>query len=825
MLSISRLQNTPQSRQYHIFLSNQDYYTSGSGEPPGIWRGSGAEHLGLKGLPVTNDGLQYLFDGYSPDGKAALVKNAGSDKRDIAWDLTFSVPKSVSVVWSQANSTLQNMIQQCHATAVEKALEQMENFCLTRRGKGGERKIKAKLIAATFEHCVSRANDPDLHTHAVVMQVVVGEDGKTSALYNNHTFYENKILIGRMYRAELAHQLQQKLHYGLVQDLTLEKGYDLFELKDVSTSLMRHFSKRRQEIEEQLKREGYTSAKAAAVATEMTRQAKTTISRPALFQRWRQEGRNFHYQPPLRGAIVADPAQTQWQAVKAALKRLHKHHSSFTPQLLRREIAAIAPSFGLDIDWINKVTEAAMHSRYLVRLGFYKGHYHFTTPVIQQIEARMLKTVRASRDKTFRPITERVKQQALGKIPFSLNAGQQAVFEHLLDGQGSIKVALGHAGTGKSTVLGAVSEALTLSGYQIVGCAPSGKAAKTLTEATGHIAHTTHALVGRLQRGQLCLTAKSYVLMDEAVMTDTLKVAALVEAARQSGARFALIGDLAQFQAVEQGGAVKEIIHTLDNKVAKATTIIRQLKDWERRAIEQLADGNADPALKRYAEEGHLTIGKTVTEAITTMLNDWQAAGGLRFPENNVMFTGENQHVREINTLAQERRLAAGLLDPQQRLIVGNTVLYAGDYVVLTRNNKQFNVVNGDTAIIEGISGKTLKLRLKDGTSRRISLTKYQDKRTATPHVQLGYSVTGHKGQGATVECAYALLTGSMVDQHQTYVNLSRGKQAWAYTTELDAGDNLKDLIKAAGRNREKLLATTVERLAQPSKLRGRAGR
>ncbi|MEM9092595.1 MAG: MobF family relaxase [Cyanobacteria bacterium P01_F01_bin.53] len=821
MLSISRLQNTAASRQYHIALSSEDYYTGGAGEPPGLWRGGGAEQLELYGQRVTNEALQHLFDGYSPDGKVALVRNAGSEKRDIAWDLTFSAPKSVSVAWSQAERPLRKIIQQCHAIAVDKAIRELEDYCLTRRGKGGGHKIKANLIAATFDHCCSRANDPDLHTHTVVMQVVVGDDGKTSALYNNHAFYENKILIGTMYRAELARQLQTRLHYGITQDLSLDKGYDLFEVEGVKGDLMRHFSKRRQQIEAQLRQEGYTSAKAAAVATDMTRAAKQEVNRSELFERWQQEGRGFHYQPPLRGAIASDPEKAQWTVLKEALKRLQKHHSSFTAVQLKREIAAIAPSYGLDIAWINRVTEASLHNKYLIRLGFYKGQYHFTTPVMKQIEERMLETVKASKLKTYAPIAEKIKHQALKALPFKFNPGQKAVFEHLLDHKGAIKVALGYAGTGKSTVLGAVSTALTRSGHQVVGCAPSGKAAKTLTEAIGQLSYTTHALVSRLQRGQIQLSQKSYVLLDEAVMTDTLRVATIVEAVRKSGARLALVGDLAQFQAVEQGGAVKEILHVLDNRVAKATTIVRQLKAWERRAIEQLADGKAAPALTRYAEEGRLTIAKTVVEAIKLMLDDWQTAGGLTSPEDNMIFTGERQYVRQINTLVQERRLIQGLLDEKQRLVMGNTVLYAGDYVVLTKRNDKLGVVNGDTATIHAISGSTLTLRLKEGTQHKFNLKKYHDSRTLEPHLQLAYGITGHKGQGSTVKSAFALLTGSMVDQHSTYVTLSRGKQARAYTTELDAGDHLKDLIKAASRNREKLLATTVERLAKmPEKLR-----
>ena len=118
MLSVQRIKD----RNYHINLARDDYYLSG-GEPAGTWHGEGAQALGLNG-PVQRDTLHQIMDGYGIDGRK-LVQNAGETEvrakgndgtvkvhhREIGWDLTFSAPKSVSVVWSQAAPQIRDAIQ------------------------------------------------------------------------------------------------------------------------------------------------------------------------------------------------------------------------------------------------------------------------------------------------------------------------------------------------------------------------------------------------------------------------------------------------------------------------------------------------------------------------------------------------------------------------------------------------------------------------------------------------------------------------------------------------------------------------------------------
>jgi conjugative relaxase-like TrwC/TraI family protein len=126
--------------RYYINLALEDYYTRPSAEPEGFWLGSGAAKLGLHGK-VDKETLHALFEGFSPEG-VALVKNAGkmtgTRPRQPGWDLTWSVPKSVSVLWASASPQDRKTIEEGVRQAVEKVIEYIEKelaFC--RAGRRG----------------------------------------------------------------------------------------------------------------------------------------------------------------------------------------------------------------------------------------------------------------------------------------------------------------------------------------------------------------------------------------------------------------------------------------------------------------------------------------------------------------------------------------------------------------------------------------------------------------------------------------------------------------------------------------------------------------
>src|SRR5262249_55205809 len=153
-----------------------------------------------------------MFEGRSPDGSAKLVQNAGRHvgkrKRVPGWDMTFSAPKSVSVLWSQAPPEIQAKIEAIHARSVKSALAKAEELAgYTRRGEGGTRRERCDLIFAVFEHGSSREQEPELHSHAVLLNLGVRKDGSTGAIQTG-SLYDFKMALGALYRCEMAAGLE-----------------------------------------------------------------------------------------------------------------------------------------------------------------------------------------------------------------------------------------------------------------------------------------------------------------------------------------------------------------------------------------------------------------------------------------------------------------------------------------------------------------------------------------------------------------------------------------------------------------------------------------
>lgn len=279
MLSISPPIKGAGHGQYYLKLAAEDYYSSGQ-EQPGRWFGRGSHILNLSGK-VDDRSFLNLLAGLSPDGNVRLVQNAGRSDRQTAWDLTFSAPKSVSVFWAVAPESIGMKAEQAHQRAVETALQFVENTAgYSRTGKAGATAVQAALTFACFQHSTSRAQDPQLHTHALLVNVGVRSDGTTGTLLSKPVF-ERKMLAGALYQVELARNLRTML------GLSIHPEKVGFHIEGVPKELCDAFSKRRFQIKEALDRRGVNSAVAAKIATLATRSQKQTVLRPALFREWR----------------------------------------------------------------------------------------------------------------------------------------------------------------------------------------------------------------------------------------------------------------------------------------------------------------------------------------------------------------------------------------------------------------------------------------------------------------------------------------------------------------------------------------------------------
>jgi conjugative relaxase-like TrwC/TraI family protein len=151
----------------------EDYYVGG--EAPGRWIASSDTTIGLAG-EVSPDDLRAVLSGGDPSSGTRL----GQPHKVPGFDLTFRAPKSVSVLFGLGEPDVARQVRDAHDRAVEAALDWAERHVVwSRRGKGGVRQVGGEgLIAAAFRHRTSRNGDPHLHTHVLVPNMVLGEDGK-----------------------------------------------------------------------------------------------------------------------------------------------------------------------------------------------------------------------------------------------------------------------------------------------------------------------------------------------------------------------------------------------------------------------------------------------------------------------------------------------------------------------------------------------------------------------------------------------------------------------------------------------------------------------
>ncbi len=777
---------------YYAALSSEDYYHDG-GEPPGQWTGRGAEAFGLTGQ-VDKEQFLNLCEGFSPLGTTRLVQNAGMENHRAGWDLTFSAPKSVSVLWSQADEATRKEIQEAQFEAVKKALEYLEReAAYTRRGHAGSEREECDLLIALFEHGTSRAQDMQLHTHAVVLNVGLRADGKTGTL-ETKAIFQHKMTAGALYRAELAAQLENRL--GLCAKRT-EKN-QTFEIEGVPQKLITEFSKRREAIEAAMKEQGATGASRAAYFTVSTREKKQHISRAELFEIWQEAGRehNFFAEQLLNRAPIRNLELETLFASHAAAQEVTKSQAYFTEKEIIRRTAEAGQGRGIGINEVLKGVETYLNTE-AINLGKIRGENYYTTPEIIALEAKMLSQVTDLKSRA-QFITERDTIS----IPAILNAEQKQALFAITQGESSISVVSGMAGTGKTTLLHSAREFWEAQGFEVRGAALSAVAAEGLEEGAGIESATIAGTLLHIENGNLRLTPKTVLVLDEAGMIGTNQMAQLIGEVHKSRAKIVLVGDEKQLQPIEHGAPFKEI----GNKIGKSELldVIRQQDEWARKAVKDFAFGNAQEGLRAYAERGLLTVVENRKEAIKQLINDWdntRSGSG----KDSLIIAGTRAEVSALNRQAQVKRDERGELGTESIKVNGET-LHINDRVIFTRNSKKYGVNNGDLGTVRGFEPVTKHLIVKLDSGERVAVptVTYQ-------HIDLGYAISTHKSQGKTVDKAFILAGGSMQDRELSYVQMSRSRhETKIYIEKSDAGETLTELSKQMNKSRQKEMAHTL---------------
>lgn len=817
MLSISARGSAVSAESYYDHLSSEhgktgrqpeDYYTSPK-DQPGQWFGAGAEALGLSGA-VTREAFGHALRGRGPDGRD-LVQGAG-DAHRAGWDLTFSTPKSVSMLWALGNEQQRAAIQTAHDRAVRAALEHVQEHCLVaRRGKGGTEREPASMVASIFAHGTSREQDPQIHSHAMIMNLAQRADGTWGGI-ESRDLYSWKMASGAVYRAELASQMQ-------ALGFEVEADRDAFRLAAVPRVAEAEFSTRRQQILQALAEHGTSGAKASEVAALDSRRAKTHADQADLLADWQQRGAACGFGPDeAREARQPEPVHGEPMPGRPEIiARLTETASTFREADIYRAVATMAQGTSMGAAGVRDVVAGLTQDREIVRLRAASGEIRYSTREMIALERGMADGATRRQHETVHHVSDHAIGQALAARP-TISDEQRRALDHITRQTGGVAVIEGMAGSGKSFLMGAAREAWEADGFRVRGAALAGKAAQGLEEGSGIQSQTLHSLLAALDpgpdgRARESLISRDVVVIDESGMVGSRQMARLLEHVHKAGAKAVLIGDSRQLQPIDAGGAFRSLSQRLG--AAELSDIRRQRDDWARQAVHDFADGKAGAALTAYQERGLLAVGADRQDSMRQMVTDWCRERDPDRPGESLMLAGTRAEVRQLNQLAREQMRAQHQLGPAAQ--IEGREFAEGDRLLFCRNSAAVGVKNGTLGTLTRVDldrrGEwQFTVRTDSGEIVRFSPSAGAE-RGGYAHIDHGYAVSAHKAQGVTVDRAYVLASETMSDREWSYVAASRSRdQTRIYTDEA----TMEDLANSMSRSRQ--ADTTLDYMPDPER-------
>jgi conjugative relaxase-like TrwC/TraI family protein len=799
-----------------------DYYVR---TEPGSWYGRGATGLGLAGV-VSSGAIEALAVGAHPVTGEPLGANRG---KVAAYDLTFSAPKSVSVLAEVATDpTVRAAVLDAHHAAVTETVGLLEPEAVRgRRGHAGAVVVRtAGMVAAGFDHHTSRAGDPQLHTHLLVANRALGADGRWGAL-DGRRLYAWAKTSGYAYQAALRAQLTARLGIGWGPVVN-----GIADVRGVPADVLTEFATRRAQIVAALDRAGASSPRAAQVATLVTRPAKADpIDPDQQRQAWQDRARAAGLDPddltpaglsPGRathlvgiGRPVAAP-DAEWLAtVLAAPSGLTAQRSSFDRRAVLQAVAASAIE-GAAVTDLVRVSQAIVRDDRFVATGA-AGHLAgstWTTVELAAVEARLLAGVDRRRQAGIAIPDPRAVNGVLADR--SLSDEQAAMVRSVTTSGHGVEVVVGPAGTGKTTALDAARAAWAASGIDVIGTALAARTALALEAGAGIPTATVDQLLADLARPGLAawgvLPAGGVLIVDEAGMVGTRKLEQLLTAAERSRTKVLLVGDPRQLPEIEAGGAFAAL--AARHPAVTLTTNRRQVHAWERDALAQVRDGRPAAAVIAYHEHGRLTLTATADEARDRLVADWANTGASSTDgHGKVMVALTRADVVDLNTRALDRLEANGVLDPDRpRLTVGDRSYGIGEQVMALRNDRRAGIVNGTTGTVIGIDADGLTVRPDQPDAATVTIAADY---IAAGHLTHGWATTAHKAQGVTTGQAYLLGTDRLY-REAGYVALSRATERtdWYQAAPIQTAwappaiDAQADLTRLLTRSNAQQLAT-----------------
>ncbi len=353
-----------------------------------------------------------------------------------------------------------------------------------------------------------------------------------------------------------------------------------------------------------------------------------------------------------------------------------------------------------------------------------------------------------------------------------------------------IKVITGGPGTGKTTTLNGLLHKFRLDNPNkaIALCAPTGRAARRMSECTGEKASTIHKLLGIKPYENIMSSSSKLeadlIVVDESSMIDTFIMARLLSSAK-NGSTVLLLGDNDQLPSVGAGNVLGDILDSNKVETYHLDTVFRQdsrslIIDNSRRVIDgkrNLLTDKKSFSIQKYEDEKAMVI--SATEMITKCQKKGLDIKVFTPTKNKKFASGSISMNKSIQDLTSH---------DGEPLLYGSYTFYPGDHIIFNKNNYEKGYYNGQDGIIKDIQihgSKTIVSIESDG--ERISLSGIE-----LADIDLSYAITAHKSRGG--ECDYAIILVpseplNMLKRQLLYVQITRARKGVVILTEKDALD------------------------------------
>ncbi|WP_454860110.1 MobF family relaxase [Promicromonospora soli] len=689
------------------------------------------------------------------------------------------------------------------------------------------------LIAMAFDHWDSRANDPHLHTHVVVStKVKTLLDGKWRSL-DGRGLYPATVAMSELHEGIVIDDLTRVLGAGWELRARAGQGRNPgWSIKGVPDDLLVAFSRRSEEINSRAdkliaqhvakygRRPGRSTInKYRQQASKETRPDKIHHSLADLTAMWRRRTAEI---------LGRDPATWARELVSNTPPRMLRADDiplDLIDHLAQTVVIAVSEKKPVWRRW-NLYAEAARQTKAL-RFATAEDRMAVLGAITDRAEARSVRLtppdLAATPEEFRRPDGTsilRPKDSALyssqalldaearllaragtrtgptialdavehaattggaGERSWTVSAEQAEAIARIAVSARQVDLLVGPAGTGKTTTMRALRAAWEHEHEpgSVVGLAPSAAAAAVLADDLGIACENTakwlydHIHHGaRFRPGQL-------VIVDEATLAGTLTLDRITAHAAQVGAKVLLVGDPAQLQAVEAGGAFALLAaaRQTDDGVPELTEVHRFTHTWEKHASLALRHGH-DEAIDAYLENGRIRDGdaQVMVETAYAAWQDDLAAG-----KASVLVASDSETVRAANERARAERLQTGVTDPGRAVRLADGLhASAGDVVITRRNDRRLRTRNGSW-VRNGDRWTLVKVRIDGSVVVRRPDAEYGNTIVlpaayAAEHLDLGYAVTTHRAQGLTVDTGH-LIAGPGMTRENLYVGLTRGRE------------------------------------------------